>query len=164
MLQFSVRSVFLTTTAIVAMIVLLMIMLLKYGAITRSDGVGTQLITLTSIPSNTNHIDYVLLHANQPHQLVAKALRSNDNSAVHQYVDLAQVNSLKPKGKEAEISISQQWSTTERTLTKQRLNYTQTYQHLVLNLRSTDGNSKQYTIDLPIFCENTSIDLSKSPQ
>ena len=58
MLQFSVRSVFLTTTAIVAMIVLLMIMLLKYGAITRSDGVGTQLITLTSIPSNTNHIDY----------------------------------------------------------------------------------------------------------
>ena len=155
--KFSVRSLFLATAAIAGLIALAM----EYGSAIRADGGGDQLITLTCIPSTIKNIEFVPVHSSQLPDYVAKAFSSGDRTDLYQYVDPTQINTVKPTGANAEISIRQQWSFTEMGLTKRRPHYTQTYRHLVLNLMSTDGASKQYTIDLPEYCKTTTIDLSR---
>lgn len=157
-MKFSIRSLLLVTAAIAMLIVLAM----EYGAAILADGGGNQLTTITSIPGSIERIDFVPIHSWQLHEHVADAFSSGDQVDIYQHVDPTQVNSLKPNGTDAEITIRQQWSDTRMGLTKRRHHYTQTYRHLVLNLTSKDGGSKQYTIDLPEYCETTTIDLSRN--
>ena len=155
-MKFSVRSLLFITAAIA----LLLALALEYGMIIRADGGGDQLIKITSIPSATKSIDFVPIHSSQSHEDVANAFSTGNRIDIFQAVDPIQINSHAPNGTESEVSVRQQWSFTEMGLTKRRPHYTQTYRHLVLNVTSTEGGSKQFTISLPEYCETTTIDLS----
>lgn len=137
---------------------------IEYGSRIRADGGGDQSITLTSIPSTIVEIEFVAVRSSQSAERVAKAFCSEDRTGIFQWVDPTKLKSLRPSGTSAEISIRQQWSSTERGFKRRPLHYTQSYQHLVLNLVSADGSSKQLTIDLPEYCGETSVDLSRSPE
>lgn len=134
-------------------------LVIEYLAVTRVDGGGDQRVTLSSVPKTTTKIDFVPLHTWQSPAQVVNALSSEELLGIYECFDSSQLNSMTPDGESAEISIRQQWSFSERGLTRRRFGITQTYHHLVLNLWSVDGSSQQYTIELPAYCKEVSIDL-----
>ena len=159
-MKFTIRSLLLATTVIAVLTVVAM----EYGSVVRADGGGDQLVSLTSIPSVTQNIEFVPVRSSQSPEQLARAFSTGDRIDLYQCVDPAQLGTLKPNGADAEISIQQQWSFTEMGLTRRRPHYTQTYRHLVLSLTLTNGDSAQYTIRLPKYGETTTIDLSRNGQ
>ena len=157
-LRFTIRSLLLAT----AVVAVLIVVAIEYGFQIRADGGGDQLVAITSIPSDTQNIEFVTVHSSQLPDQVAKAFSGGDRIDLYQFVDPTQLGTIKPDGADAAISIRQQWSFTEMGLTKRRPHYTQTFRHLVLSLKSTDGGTAQYTFSLPKYCETLTIDLSRT--
>ena len=156
-MKISVRALLLSTAAIA----LLLAFALEYGQMVRADGGGIQLICVISIPKAIEAIDFVPIHNSQSYENVVNAFSTGNQLEILQAVGPTEVKSLVPNGTDSKISIRQQWSFSEMGFTKRRPHYTQTYRHVVLNLVSTDGSTKQHVIALPEYCETTTVDLSR---
>ena len=159
-MRFSIRTLLISTAGIA----ILLVIALEYGMMVRADGGGDQLIKITSLPDATARIDFVPIQLSQPRESVVNAISTGNQTELLLAIAPTQVKSFVPRKADSEISIHQQWSFTEMSFTKRRVHYTQTYQHIVLNLVFADGSNRQYTIELPEYCGTTTIDLSRSKQ